>query len=383
MKIALQTKARGSSEGTRLAPPFIHEALRSNGHAMEKDVRESMEARFGHDFRQVRIHIDPRAAESAKAIDALAYTVGRNIVFGAGKYAPQTPAGQGLLVHELAHVVQQRAISSLPIPTTLAIGPSADAAERSADQQARAVVGDDHTEPVTNLAAPAVLQRQPTGPEFDSTRREPGDRAIVTHPATQTIPAAQAVAVKEPETRAPIAETGKPESEKATFSYSEAIESEVKREDGKLQAETTPSFKLGAVIPVAKKLQFHKILFFKELESEGSASTSTSGSSSLTAVELMAAQKLVSYDYENVKKTLEVGASGVAQASVGYSLTDHKRITKLGFGAGLDATYTPDKGHFFITMSVGVEKTYDQEGNASFKWSPAVWKASFGVGIQF
>jgi outer membrane protein OmpA-like peptidoglycan-associated protein len=59
------------------------------------------------DFGQVRVHTDARAAESASAVGALAYTVGQDIVFGAGQYQPQSTAGKRLLAHELAHVVQQ------------------------------------------------------------------------------------------------------------------------------------------------------------------------------------------------------------------------------------------------------------------------------------
>ncbi len=66
-----------------------------------------MEPRFGHDCGSVRVHTDARAAESAQAVNALAYTVGNGIVFDAGEYAPATPDGQRLLAHELAHVVQQ------------------------------------------------------------------------------------------------------------------------------------------------------------------------------------------------------------------------------------------------------------------------------------
>lgn len=66
-----------------------------------------MESRFGRDFSQVRVHTDARAAQSAQAVNARAYTVGQNIVFGAGEYLPVTAAGTRLLAHELAHVVEQ------------------------------------------------------------------------------------------------------------------------------------------------------------------------------------------------------------------------------------------------------------------------------------
>jgi hypothetical protein len=67
-----------------------------------------MEPRFGHDFSQVRIYTDAKAAESSRALNALAYTVGRNIVFKAGQYQPHTSAGRHLLAHELSHTIQQR-----------------------------------------------------------------------------------------------------------------------------------------------------------------------------------------------------------------------------------------------------------------------------------
>jgi hypothetical protein len=68
-----------------------------------------MESRFGKDFSRVRVHADAQAAKSAQEVNALAYTVGHDIVFGAGRYSPGTSSGQHLLAHELTHVVQQRA----------------------------------------------------------------------------------------------------------------------------------------------------------------------------------------------------------------------------------------------------------------------------------
>jgi len=67
----------------------------------------SWSRRFGHDFSKVRVHTDEKAAESARAVNALAYTVGRHVVFGSGQYATDTKTGQRLLAHEITHVVQQ------------------------------------------------------------------------------------------------------------------------------------------------------------------------------------------------------------------------------------------------------------------------------------
>lgn len=90
-------------------PPLIDEVVQAEGQPLSEHTRAFTEPRFGHDFGDVRVHTDARAAESARAIDALAYTVGRDIVFGADRYAPETEAGGYLLAHELTHVAQQAA----------------------------------------------------------------------------------------------------------------------------------------------------------------------------------------------------------------------------------------------------------------------------------
>ncbi len=82
--------------------------IEGGGQPLPQSVRAFFEPRFGHDFSQVRIHTDGRAAESANAVHSLAYTVGRDIVFGAGRYAPETLAGRRLVAHELTHILQQR-----------------------------------------------------------------------------------------------------------------------------------------------------------------------------------------------------------------------------------------------------------------------------------
>ena len=77
------------------------------GQPLDEQTRVFMESRFGQDFRGVRVHADEKAAESAGAVGARAYTVGKNIVFGGGEFAPRSTEGQRLLGHELTHVVQQ------------------------------------------------------------------------------------------------------------------------------------------------------------------------------------------------------------------------------------------------------------------------------------
>jgi hypothetical protein len=79
----------------------------STGEPLDAEVQKRMESRFDEDLSAVRVHVGARAAESAEALHAEAYTVGRDIYFAAGRYAPRTPEGERLLAHELAHTIQQ------------------------------------------------------------------------------------------------------------------------------------------------------------------------------------------------------------------------------------------------------------------------------------
>jgi LysM repeat protein len=93
--------------GGRTAPPVVQQTVRSGGQPLDTATRAFMEPRFGHDFGRVRVHADGRAAESARAVSARAYTLGHHVVFAAGQFAPASGAGRRLLAHELTHVVQQ------------------------------------------------------------------------------------------------------------------------------------------------------------------------------------------------------------------------------------------------------------------------------------
>src|SRR5438874_11863804 len=104
----VQKKSAGPAEASiGEAPASVHAALRSPGQPLDKASRAYFEPRFGQEFGDVRVHTGMAAARSARDVSAHAYTVGRNIVFGAGAYAPGSDQGRLLLAHELAHVVQQ------------------------------------------------------------------------------------------------------------------------------------------------------------------------------------------------------------------------------------------------------------------------------------
>lgn len=98
----------GAAPAMRAAPSAVHAVLREQGAPLDAESRRFFEPRFGFDFSGVRVHAGPVAAESAEAVHARAYTVGQNIVFGAGQFATRSESGRRLLAHELAHTIQQR-----------------------------------------------------------------------------------------------------------------------------------------------------------------------------------------------------------------------------------------------------------------------------------
>lgn len=114
-------------------PPPLANVLAAGGHPLDADTRAFMEPRFHKNFSHVRLHWDARAGASARAVQARAFTIGHHIVLAPGEYAPGTPAGQALLAHELAHVVQQSSI---------------------------------------DVHAPRLLQREPSGPTYGNLPRD-------------------------------------------------------------------------------------------------------------------------------------------------------------------------------------------------------------------
>lgn len=104
----LQTKStRAVETGGMTAPPVVHEALSSSGRPLDSSTRAFFEQRFGYDFSKVRVHSDELSSAAAAAVNAKAFTVGNDIVFGGDHYSPMSDRGRWLLAHELTHVVQQ------------------------------------------------------------------------------------------------------------------------------------------------------------------------------------------------------------------------------------------------------------------------------------
>ena len=156
-KKRLQRSATGHASET--VPPIVHEALQSPGEPLDAATRAFFEPRFGHDFSKVRLHADAKAAESAQAVSALAYTVGDDIVFANRPSVPGTGEDARTLAHELTHVVQQSGESRSR--AGLRVGSIDSPEEREATHAASAVLANGFAAPPVHTAAPA-LQRQPT-----------------------------------------------------------------------------------------------------------------------------------------------------------------------------------------------------------------------------
>lgn len=127
---------------------IVQEVLHSPGQPLDAETRAFFEPRFGHDFSRVRIHNGADAAESARTINAFAYTVGRHIVFGAGQYTPASRAGRELIAHELTHTIQQGEADAFDARE---VGEPEDRSENEASRTAREVLRDDgHASPITS-----------------------------------------------------------------------------------------------------------------------------------------------------------------------------------------------------------------------------------------
>jgi hypothetical protein len=168
------TAAARPAPAPSAVPSVVHEVLRAPGEPLRPDVRALMEDRLGSGLGGVRVHTDPRAARSARAVGARAYTVGPRVVFGPGEYAPGTAPGRRLVAHELAHVIQQCGASRAPGPDADAgrdsAGPTAPVLGRAPVQLARAPLD------VASIAAD-VASSPSTPPELYSWVQIRGNRS--------------------------------------------------------------------------------------------------------------------------------------------------------------------------------------------------------------
>jgi len=133
----------------------VHDVISSGGASLEPGLRSDMEQRLGADFGDVKVHTDAPAHESARSVNAHAYTVGSHVVFQRDAYDPSTTAGRTTIAHELTHVVQQRSgpVDGSPAGGGISVSDPGDRFERAAADNAARVMGE-----------PAPVQRQADAP---------------------------------------------------------------------------------------------------------------------------------------------------------------------------------------------------------------------------
>jgi len=175
-----------SSAATRTtAPPIVADVLRSSGQPLDPVTRAFFEPHFGSVLSGVRLHADGRAQQSARDIQAQAYTVGRDIVFGPGRLSPGTDDGLRLLAHELAHVVQQTQRGRLAVQRqTTFFGPTAGAPANWSAQVNAAVSSADRA---------ALLQKAVGLPVIDVTAASAADPSPVAAKLTEFSSSSQKV----------------------------------------------------------------------------------------------------------------------------------------------------------------------------------------------
>lgn len=208
-KRAIQRKATQGNRLTDDARSLIEETLGNGGRPLDEQTRHRMERHFGEDFSGVRIHSGAAASKSARAVNALAYTVGPHVVFDSGRYAPHSESGRGLLAHELTHVVQQRSMGRQT--QRFELGAQEDALEREADRNAAAITRSPTPDiAVRHRAGEPRLSRASAGaPDAADLTRELGH---VPRSGLQFIPdTVRDTAVGPPEVRGGLLSSGGPQ----------------------------------------------------------------------------------------------------------------------------------------------------------------------------
>lgn len=159
-------RAAGNAAVSELAEERspVLDVIGSGGQSLDPAVRGDMEARLGHDFSDVRVHTDSAAHDSARAVNAHAYTVGSDIVFQHGNFDTGSDSGRTMLAHELTHVVQQRSgpVDGTPTGDGVRVSDPSDRFEREAAATAERVMSAPGPAVQTSAAAggPGVVQRE-------------------------------------------------------------------------------------------------------------------------------------------------------------------------------------------------------------------------------
>ena len=149
------------AEGAQ-APRIVGEVLRGSGQPLDASTLSHMEPLFGTAFRDVRVHSDAKAAASARAVSAQAYTAGQHVVFNEGRYAPHSAHGRQLLAHELTHTIQQRGVlqnmESLRVAESSGVDAAAESKAQAIEQRVASGTGN-----TISRGAPGAVSDAATG----------------------------------------------------------------------------------------------------------------------------------------------------------------------------------------------------------------------------
>jgi hypothetical protein len=368
--------------GPDSVPPIMHEVLRTPGQPLDPATRAFMEPRFRHDFSQVRVHMDAKAAKSARAVNALAYTVGRDVVFGARQYSPRRNEGQHLLAHELTHVIQQSASPNVALREPI-IGPIHDTYEREASSIAQEATNAADISRRLSRAQP-TLQRAPDAPKQGEATKKKSEIKI--SPVTRTIPKSDA------ETQVPpaLAPTGLPDKSPsgmgtATASASSKKEHEVEASVEGSAMEKTVKTNVEVAIPitpVGQGLLFGQPLVLGKEIKFGAEIGLQQGPLGLLYQQQAALNfslNALSLELESAKSRVpgfkELGLSVGGEATIDQA-APFKR-PELGISAGLGAEYRIGRTPLYLQGSIGYEVKIPSEGPAT-----AAPTADFGFKIK-
>jgi len=375
--------------------------LRGAGTPLSHAQRSFFEPRFGHDFGAVRLHTGALAERSADAVRARAFTLGNDVVFGRGEYAPDSPSGRHLLAHELTHVVQQTPLLVRRQPITPGTGDQTSLPGRMDPRQVLHGSTLPYRE-ATELAKcirimgeanakycrEKILSDEPI-PHIDTAeaQKEPStEKSVVTQPQTVKVPAREVNDAKESDAKESLeTQKGLPSGKESGVEKSLSVVAETAGTDfaGKLKFEgvftVTKAIKLG-----------NHLFFFKEFSIESTGGLSYK--KPLTPFDLQVAFKMLSLEAEKVKKkfgVLNFGLSSSLQTSGEYGPKSGQLGNKVTGGIGLasevEVKYQhTEKSPFYIKVTASADKTYDKEGTMFIKWSPAKWTPMKGtISLEF
>jgi hypothetical protein len=158
---------REDEEGDGARSPVLDVVGQGGGSPLPSGVREEMEGRLGADFADVRVHADARASDSARAVNAQAYTVGSDVVFREDRWAPDSSEGKRTLAHELTHVVQQRSgpVAGTPVGGGIRLSDPGDEFEQAAEHAADTAMAASLPVGVPQGSAPAAQRQDEEGEE--------------------------------------------------------------------------------------------------------------------------------------------------------------------------------------------------------------------------